>query len=474
MRGKRQRTGDNPAVIKYFNTPEHPIMMEEWYYYDELHRENGPALIEYNEAGERLSVEFYINGEEIEQRDKPRDYPDSETCSETLKPLTSNSQDMRTVLSGLMESCKATEAPVDEAYLDKIRNRLQLQFGMQQNCVRINTRQGKELLDSVKSRTKLLIHQDDLNVYYVGEEGVDAGGLRRQFVTNALKTAKNVLFNQMSVKSDLVGVVPRMYISRASDEDILREIGGINVFNLYETTGALFAHAILNNMNTDIPLSRYILWLMTMKQPPADSLLYYLLDTAETVESKLGKLPEDMVEEYEEYLRETASEEYRGISDVSLRRLKAFLKGASPLTNVFQQMNVTPSELFALSYRTISEEEFRKFLEERVVYKRNGDPQRPIEGDQKKMLVDLFMGVKDKNYTQLLTYWCGQSSIKEGANYTVNVSDTMEAPKPGTCFCLLDLPSIFLSVDPDKEELRRGLVELFQTDLIYQTTFTRA
>ena len=68
LNGKRHRT-DGPAMLKYYESGE--IQHEEWYLNDELHREDGPAGIEYYDSNTKdIYKEYYfLNGKNFSQEE---------------------------------------------------------------------------------------------------------------------------------------------------------------------------------------------------------------------------------------------------------------------------------------------------------------------------------------------------------------------------------------------------------------------
>lgn len=60
---------NGPAVVNYWLGKKK--YLEEWYKGGQLHREDGPALVEYNEEGQKITEEYYLNGEKVEKEDLP-------------------------------------------------------------------------------------------------------------------------------------------------------------------------------------------------------------------------------------------------------------------------------------------------------------------------------------------------------------------------------------------------------------------
>lgn len=58
---------NGPAVIEYYNSEPSPISSEHYYRNGKLHRFDGPAKIHYNRIGERWNTEYYIHGQSLDQ-----------------------------------------------------------------------------------------------------------------------------------------------------------------------------------------------------------------------------------------------------------------------------------------------------------------------------------------------------------------------------------------------------------------------
>jgi hypothetical protein len=46
------------------------VRVEEWYYLGLLHREDGPAIVRYNEHGEVVATYWFIDGREVPRKEE--------------------------------------------------------------------------------------------------------------------------------------------------------------------------------------------------------------------------------------------------------------------------------------------------------------------------------------------------------------------------------------------------------------------
>jgi hypothetical protein len=137
---------------------------------------------------------------------------------------------------------------------------------------RLDTFRGGELVTCLENPNHVgLEHSRSVFVRYLGESGIDAGGLTKEFYIQVCRQLKP-LFSALNPTSR----DPRMYISRLPDQQIIKRLNRdipsdkrqftvADLPGLYTLAGRIFVDALLNNYSTELPLSRVLLGAMTSK-----------------------------------------------------------------------------------------------------------------------------------------------------------------------------------------------------------------
>jgi len=426
----------------------------------------------------------------LAKRRRPSEVSGVDSCEVSLEALPNNSPSLKTVLDGLRTKCFKVETPAVPDYLPVVRKHLK---DIHDAGDFVNTRSTIQRIEAYIDREfySALVRPGGLDlgrkiiIEYMGNRGSDFGGLTRQFITSVVSTIKDLLFVPIELQAGDHGfdIVQRYHIARPdqkSDEEILNDeriaaATNVTIEDIYMTAGKMIGYAVLYGVNSDLPLSRCLLNMMLSDfvvgpMSPENALLYYLLDTDSPISRSLRGLEgidlDEMID-FENDLQATAVQTY-AVND----RVTAFLEGFSVVGRELSNVFVNPSELHSLLYTAeITEGEFRRFLEDpakihwREEYARWG----PLSEAEKQTCIDIFMGVKDKNYRQLLLWWSGQTNINNNEVYDIRLTST-GIPVAHTCSYMIELPHTFIQT-PQTEETRR-LIENFQTEFIYQTDFS--
>ena len=418
----------------------------------------------------------------LAKRRRPSEVSGVDSCEVSLGALPNNSPSLKTVLDGLRTKCFKVETPAVPEYLSVVRKHLKDNHRL--NSQRIEAYIGREFYSALMHPGGLDLERK-IAIDYVGNSGWDVGGLTRQFITSVVGTIKDSLFVPIELQAGDHGfdVVQRYHIARPdekSDEEILNDerIAGatnVTIEDVYMTAGKMIGYAVLYGINADLPLSRCLLNMMLSDfvvgpMNPDNALLYYLLDTDSPISRSLRGLEgidlDEMID-FENDLQATADQTY-AVND----RVTAFLEGFSVVGRELSSIFVNPNELLSMLYTAeITEDEFRRFLEDpaKVSWLDEYTQWAPLSESDKRICIDIFMGVKDQNYRQLLLWWTGQTNINNNVVYMIKLNST-GIPVAHTCSYMIELPHTFVQT-PQPEETRR-LIENFQREFIFQTDFS--
>lgn len=465
---------DLPSLIEYHDNENHTVAVREWKRGDghvRLFDSALPHRVEYGLDGAPTREIWYDEQGNQERENSPggsmeggicqptrRSYAtehDLEICSRGLRTTRYNTPGYVDLMNSLKTICDEVETPPSPGYLATLRRALEK--GLELNSFNVEVREAvssREFAKSVKLR--IPVAMDNLFVRYKNQQGFDAGGLRRQFVWGAMRQVREILFQPIEVALDIIGDVPpiqRFYISGKRSSELRRRLkiaSSVPVKDIYSAAGRLYAHMLMNGLDTELPLSRAILHQMSHPGTSPDPLLYYLLDTNN---SPLQNLTEDL-DEYQMDLMETANRFYG-----QRQRLGAFLSGFRPAGIILQDSFASPMEIFHLTYRgTITRDDLRQFLQNKVSFQNLGS-----RGHLKDRIIDVLLDVKD--YRQLMVWWSGQSNLDDRARYVIQVGP-YDIPISHSCAYLIDFPLRYVQDPVDRTGIKN-----FQQEYIYHLTF---
>ena len=485
FQGLRGRpNNEEPSIIEYHETVvdgSSVVKRREWFI-EGRHRtraQGGPGFIEYSLTGEVVR-EIYYNELDEDDFETREDYPIKEpnpVCDTVFQPRLESTGEFIERINTLKTECYKIESTTDcDRYSRNIFRLLYSTITVNEMIPTIVIPRGRELEAAFKNSIPL---NRTMSNYYVRflkadgtpEEGIDAGGLRRQFFNSVCKQALD-LFEYLNINSD----DRRMFVSGKTDEELLQVLNRNGqaftldeIPMLYTFIGNLFIHAIINEYSTEIPLSRVLLKAMVEADnglATNDLLLYYLLET--DVGNVIGQ-----VYEYdlgEAWLYETANSAY-GIKNSLVRsRVDAFINGFSIATPFLANAKILPLELYRrVCITNITPEIFTKFIREDVRFGASSEQKRFIIESLTGSVFDTFVAelefpvpvssLNDRKttfYKLLLKFWGEVNMIKPRVEYRFDEDRTMKRDAaffPHTCFHQLTFNPIMINAtDPINTE----------------------
>ena len=504
---------DGPAVVtKYLDTGF--INAEGWWVNGVRHRLDGPAVVFYAQPNVVSSASWWIEGvemseeqfnqkineirvqqqtalsgnaqareEEAIEEELPETLPpveepprtimpndEPEKCKITLKGLDENSGEFLQSLNDLISSCNLLETASRPGYVNKVREEAaeELTVG---TSINVKVDAGKEFLKimSYPGDYLMIVNESHLNVQYRGQAGIDAGGLRRQFVTSVFQQIKSSLFKPIELHSTNTDqkAVTRYYIDHEISDDEIRLRLSLpptaNIDDVFEKAGNMFGNAVINGVDTDIPLSR-VLYNFMLSPVPEDSdainqvitsdnktaVLYYLLDIS-TLISKIA-----ISEDYEELFWDVAKGVYE-IPEGSTRML-SFLRGFESMGTFLRERFVNANELLDLTTGTLTREKMSAFLNSGLVKYELQIPgtadERPLTNDEKQTFINEFI-LPVEDYKQFMFWWSGEPRIRQDKEYRFYFTEAVSGDFVShTCSTQIDIKPYTL--DPSDTRFRKA------------------
>lgn len=270
----------------------------------------------------------------------------------------------------------------------------------------------------------------------------------------------------------------------------------VNIESIYNTAGILFGFAMYNNINTRIPISRYLLKCMLSDEvSDNDKMLCYLLDMSEKIDDLqvlggyhqydteyLKEEVESLDDEFAAFLKSNP-----GASDDLVRktafsvleksfidnaksafespRLESFIHGFRTAVWDIDRFHLSATELYDLVYQAdLNEERMRAFLQQVVMEKipENGSRKKLSDDDRYHIINNIIIPMGPEYYTKILIFMSGQSSIRKYISYKFIIRSPLEESptiKGETCFNNIFLPSVYL----DKSQDTGLLIQIFKT-----------
>jgi len=486
LNGEAHRVG-GPAVIMWNRAGG--IITERWYLYNEPHRRGGPADTEWYDNGTIRQVMWYENGElhrldgpaviiydmagNVEERQwwdegtsvpAPDDHEEEEDIAEDDPEKVAASEKRRKELCDasfvvnnaepdnvfsaisqtLVEKCNIIESE-DCGRLPKLRRELGIRVNYQ-DVQRLFMEEGEnefQTLMRLPYSIETLRSVSNYAVRYPNSVGVDAGGLSRQFFTNAIALMKE-LFHPLPLGNPRVingDSTERYYFSSTAPLPSWVLPGQEELAFL--TAGRLFAFAAVNELNTDIPLSRFLLHLIANRILTEEeivitenAILCYILDSNTMLSTFAG------FKGFEDEFIETVQETYSYKASYML----PFLEGVLVLTS---ERSLSAMEFYKLTYSPeITREQFENFLKNVPVS--DTVDQYGLTKDQVR---NLLLEVGD--YRTTMIYWTGEAGLREPRNYKLTLNPNIDSLfYSHTCGKEIEFHPDALSKDLDIEVIR--------------------
>lgn len=371
---------------------------------------------------------------------------------------TVGNETIRNYCTRLFEKTVDMERQPDTAY---VRNLKRIVFSRHNAPVtRITTRYGRELYDCVMQNPHSVFGlREKLHVKYENSRGIDAGGLRAQFLTELCRQIRPLF---TLIESTANGNDPRFYISNQDDGCIIDELNkqmkdrGIvdvkfkktdsTISNLYVVAAQLFAACLINDLTCDIPLSRRLIRDMVCETIDdnyedseitlTDSVAEYLLECYRT-DFDQGTLTFPQMFGHldsEELLRESVESYIFSAYELSFaHRLRLWIfigVFRSSVRDIIRDAGLRPNEVFYAccanpNFRSV--DEFADFLSRHVEI---------TPRSRKNDIIELYSNIArqwiadGKNMQEfmslLLTWWTGTSVVQQGTKYEIRVQGRRE------------------------------------------------
>lgn len=201
-------------------------------------------------------------------------------------------------------------------------------------------------------------------VNYIGERGVDGGGLRMEFFSEVCNQLRG-LFDYIHLEVD----DPRMYISSIPDEEILdkinrhggkfKEDGSMVPFTtedlpkLYRLAGGMCQHAAISSYSTGFALSRALLTAMVSHDTGVSELqlaTIYLIEAYKTGKNELSNvsiISESFGETFLETITERSRDVYLLDNPDKRRYIADFINGFK-ISQLLSEHSFSANELFEI------------------------------------------------------------------------------------------------------------------------------
>lgn len=343
---------------------------DEWVDADTYLQNNTQDMIFPGRSRRSDSVLTYDTAQEPEEdlgrRDEDRRVA-VDVCSEMIRPPGSD-ESLDQIVNSIRDKCQEIEViesrlAVLEKKIEKLISEYMQNSGITERFPLLYVTRGMELSYMFEMYTRG--SQDPTKyppryhmVNYVGETGIDGGGLRMEFFGEVL-TQLRELFDYIDTDTDS----PRMYISDAPDAELVERLNAVSARDvpyttedlsmLYMLAGAMCQHAVLGMYSTGIPLSRALLTAMVTPDTGVSELqlaTIYLIEAYISGKDQVEmtkQAAESLNEEFMETLVERSKNVYLLDNPDKAKYVSDFINGFG-ISGLLSKHDISQGELYEI------------------------------------------------------------------------------------------------------------------------------
>lgn len=478
QRGKIHRENDKPAIINYYDNEEKIVAIEYWYL-NELNTRidvRKPSVIYYDVNGNVTRRIWKDRAGRVVRDDVPSGT--SETCDgkRKSKPVGTGNEKCNIAfaevegfdISEIKKHCIENEVPKDSKYIASVREMIEAEFPADDDKETRRISQGEEFKDSMSY--DLTRKMSNLSVIYKNETGIDAGGLRRQYVDNLVKSITYFFTTPENNGRSSIDY-------NLSIDDIKTKFNlepGVTLYDVYFTVGKILSFLLVNGIGAPIPFDRFLIdqllngnteYFFSLYENDSiedmdrnaflngymeeSKLIYYYI-----MDNDLTSLRTMETAELREYLIENAKEKYFNIggNEALVTRLEGLMDGfrdSQTFSVMFDSFYLSNTELYDMLFISkITSDDFRMFLETRVSFKdsRSSMVYNMKKEDKVKLIEKFLMPLGENSYSQFLKWISGSSQIlPEPHTYVIMIVPNLgRSVASHTCFNTMDIGSEFI------------------------------